>query len=184
MCVHSLGSRDEHTHEACRGRVGINIQGWSPEVQRTCSVCALCLLSVTCFSVLYSHSSHISAFPNHPSTLCSEHTPLIVPASCLSHTTLPPDSCSLNLEHSCSLLLLHPLFAPTALAAFKSLIKRCPVCKGFLSSPTVLCLHCLLSPVLFSFVQMFSIRINLFTYLFPTSQLEMKARKDHLFSYM
>lgn len=69
--------------------------------------------------------------PHSSSPLCSEHTRMIVPAGCLSHATLPPDSCSLHLAHTCCLPLRHPSLAPTAPTAFKSPIKHCLAGEGF-----------------------------------------------------
>lgn len=122
-CTHEQGSQrtkmDKGPRLRSRGTQALSC--W-------CPVPPLCDLLLSAFLTSQSHL-HIS---HSSSPLCSEHTQMIVPTGCLSHATLPPDSCSLHLEHTCYLPLRHPLLAPTASAAFKSHIKHCPGCEGFL----------------------------------------------------
>lgn len=174
MCVHKAGEPNEHKHER---RGGTKVQGCTGSVMLV--PCASSWWPVLQFFPPFPVTS---LYPSHSaSTLCSEHTRMIIPTGCLCKATLPLDSCSRDLGHTCCPVLLHPLLAPTAPAAFKSHTEHCPlwVCKAFLITPTALCLHCLLSSVLFSFVQMSNITINLFTYLFPSSSLGMRARITH-----
>lgn len=109
----------------------IRVHTWSPKVQRIRNAWASSLwpapqffLHILVIFLSVSHSSIYSMLPW-----------LIVPAGCLSYVILSPESCSLNLEHTCSSLLLHNLICPNSSHAFKSLIKHCSVCKDSLNYP-------------------------------------------------
>lgn len=89
---------------------------------------------------------------------------MVVPAGCLSHATLPPDSTwSTPAAFPFSIPSLHQqLPLPSRVTSSIAQIVR-----AFLITPTAFRLHCLPSSALFPFIQMSNMTINLCTYLFP-----------------